>query len=229
MQKHIRTFYADRSFVNQRRDHIVRSSARLFAKKGYNNTTMREVVEACNMSKGTVYHYVGSKLDILYLAIARFLSDEVEISALLNDRLQGLRPTEALRQSIKSYLQPVEYDHEVFTLIVRELINLEPSDQQTVLGSANRVATFFETLLIRCVEQGVFKVSNPRFVAGIIIMAGYAWAHCRGYFTGQFTFEEYIRELTEFILEAIGADTSPASAMPDDVEEGTSTGVTDSL
>ena len=39
---------------------------RLFAQKGYHNTSMREIARGLNMNQSSLYHYFDSKEDILF-------------------------------------------------------------------------------------------------------------------------------------------------------------------
>src|SRR5690348_9681797 len=41
--------------------HIARSAARLFAERGYDATSVREIVEAAGVAKPTLYYYFRSK------------------------------------------------------------------------------------------------------------------------------------------------------------------------
>jgi AcrR family transcriptional regulator len=52
----------------QKRSHIIDAAERLFFKKGYTNTSMDEVAEEAEFSKGALYLYFKDKED-LYLAI----------------------------------------------------------------------------------------------------------------------------------------------------------------
>jgi len=52
----------------QKRNHIIDAAERLFFKKGYTNTSMDEVAEEAEYSKGALYLYFNDKED-LYLAI----------------------------------------------------------------------------------------------------------------------------------------------------------------
>ena len=45
---------------------IARVSAQLFATKGYVETSMDDIAAAAKVTKGGIYHYFGSKTDILY-------------------------------------------------------------------------------------------------------------------------------------------------------------------
>lgn len=48
-----------------RRESILAASKRLFIEKGYNASTMEEIAELAELSKGAVYYYFSSKNDIL--------------------------------------------------------------------------------------------------------------------------------------------------------------------
>ena len=45
---------------------IAKVSADLFSAKGYLETSMGDIAEAAKVTKGGVYHYFGTKTEILY-------------------------------------------------------------------------------------------------------------------------------------------------------------------
>src|ERR687890_431064 len=63
-----------------RRDVIVDTSARLFARRGYHATGINELCEANDLGKGALYHYIGSKEELL-AAIHDRVMDEVMLGA----------------------------------------------------------------------------------------------------------------------------------------------------
>ena len=70
----IRAFSNDVQLVGARREHIGECAAKCLVRQGYGRTSIREIAEACQMALGTLYHYVGSKEDILYLVINHGIS-----------------------------------------------------------------------------------------------------------------------------------------------------------
>lgn len=52
-----------------RRDEIVRIAAQLFARRGFEATTIREIATAVNILSGSLYHHFGTKEDILNGAV----------------------------------------------------------------------------------------------------------------------------------------------------------------
>src|SRR5437763_16141080 len=63
-----------------RRQAIIDTSARLFARQGYHATGIAELCAANDLGKGALYHYIGSKEEIL-AAIHDRVMDEVMAGA----------------------------------------------------------------------------------------------------------------------------------------------------
>src|SRR3954447_14821555 len=63
-----------------RREAIVDTSARVFAKRGYHATGLTELCDANGLGKGALYHYIKSKEDLL-AAIHDRVMDEVMAGA----------------------------------------------------------------------------------------------------------------------------------------------------
>jgi AcrR family transcriptional regulator len=58
------------------RDAIVRAARKLFASRGYAETSLTEVVQLARVTTGAVYHHFGDKRD-LFLAVAESIEMEV--------------------------------------------------------------------------------------------------------------------------------------------------------
>jgi len=63
-----------------RRDAIIDTSARVFARQGYHATGIAELCTANDLGKGALYHYIGSKEELL-AAIHDRVMDEVMLGA----------------------------------------------------------------------------------------------------------------------------------------------------
>ena len=63
-----------------RRQTIIDTSAHVFARNGYHGTGVAELCEANELGKGALYHYIGSKEELL-AAIHDRVMDEVMLSA----------------------------------------------------------------------------------------------------------------------------------------------------
>lgn len=54
-------------------DRLLAVATRMFAEKGFENTSVQEIVNAAGVTKGAMYHYFGSKDDLLYEIYHRLL------------------------------------------------------------------------------------------------------------------------------------------------------------
>jgi AcrR family transcriptional regulator len=79
--------------------HIARAAARLFASRGYDATSVREIVEAAGVTKPTLYYHFGSKEGLAQALLTRPLSAMLErIEGLARD---GPDPVAALRRMME--------------------------------------------------------------------------------------------------------------------------------
>ena len=58
---------SDLSRYDQKLEHILRTSARIFAEKSYHSTSMRDIARATGVSLAGLYHYCKSKEELLFL------------------------------------------------------------------------------------------------------------------------------------------------------------------
>ncbi|MGH9018084.1 MAG: TetR/AcrR family transcriptional regulator [Acidimicrobiales bacterium] len=76
-----------------RRSAIIDTSARLFARQGYHATGINELCEANDLGKGALYHYIGSKEELL-AAILDQVMDEVTLGATRATETGGSPPAQ---------------------------------------------------------------------------------------------------------------------------------------
>ena len=83
---------ADLSRYDKKLEHILRTSARIFAEKSYHSTSMRDISRATGVSLAGLYHYCASKEELLFL---------------IQDHCFG-RVLERLEERIKTVSDPLE-------------------------------------------------------------------------------------------------------------------------
>lgn len=82
--------------ITDRMGQILTESARLFATKGYDGTSMRDIAEACSISKSLLYHHFTDK-DEIYARIAlgstqrlfEFVQDRLPENGSASDRVRA--------------------------------------------------------------------------------------------------------------------------------------------
>ena len=99
--KEIPTQIKNPELVKRRRRQIVDAAVQLFIEKGFHKTTTRQIAKAAGFSIGSLYEYVASKEDVLYL-VCDAIHAEVErgVSQALERTTRG---REALAEVIREY------------------------------------------------------------------------------------------------------------------------------
>jgi AcrR family transcriptional regulator len=89
------------------RDTIARAALRLFAERGYDETTLAEIAEAADVAPRTIFAHFESKEDILFSDEGGVLS---ELKRRLDERPIGTTTVDALREFVACMESPDEDD-----------------------------------------------------------------------------------------------------------------------
>src|ERR671936_2448369 len=71
----IKTATKNRELVRERRDALINAAIAVFIEKGFHDATVRDIGRAADMTQGTIYNYVSSKDDILYMVCDRIVAE----------------------------------------------------------------------------------------------------------------------------------------------------------
>jgi len=202
MQK-IRTYSSDEKLVAERREQIVRSAVQIIAKKGFGSTGIRQIAEACNMTIGNLYHYIGKKEDIIFLALEFGLTRNNAFVAETNADLESCTPQEALVRAVTRYLKHVDNTREFTNLVYKELRSFKSANRRAVLESEIAIMSAFENILNKGCREGVFDVGDIKLAASSIVTLSEMWAVKQWQFKGQYTLDQYIKANTAGILKQV--------------------------
>jgi AcrR family transcriptional regulator len=64
--------------MNESKEHILRTSLKLFLQKNFKEVTMKDLVESTGMSKGAIYHYFNSKEQVFEEVIKHFFMNMMD-------------------------------------------------------------------------------------------------------------------------------------------------------
>src|ERR1700753_401952 len=92
----------------QTRDTIAAAALRLFAERGYDETTLAEIAEAADVAPRTIFAYFDSKEDILFSEESGYLG---ELKRMLDERPAGTTTVDALREFVGCMKSPDEDDN----------------------------------------------------------------------------------------------------------------------
>jgi AcrR family transcriptional regulator len=135
---------ARREKYERRQQEIVAIAAELFARRGFQATTMDELSDATGLQSGGLYHYIGSKQKLLFEIFGQLMDPLLERAAEIeaSDR----PPEEKLRTLVRTWLAHIytHLDHMSVFAQERHAIERESEWEQV---RASRDA--FEAILAR--------------------------------------------------------------------------------
>jgi len=208
MQRRIRTFSKNASQVYRRREEIVDCAIALFIKNGYDRTSMRELADAFGKTKGSIYHYFGSKEDILYLILTETTQHRGIAIKEISERIKNMKPLEAIKEAIRLHMKSVDEAQDRFIFINHVMVNLSKEERELVFDSGNINVKFLEDLLKWGVEEGSFEIDDPHFLAHLINTCCVDWALRRWSIRNIYTLEEYADRIIKTALSMIKINTN---------------------
>jgi len=162
------TTIKNKELVEKRREKLILAAIKLFAKKGYHKTTLKDLAEESGISYGNIYDYVGSKEDIFFL-IHEFVNRIAHES--LTQNLKNVKdPLEKLRRLIRAELNLLYEWNDAVLLLYREthvLMNNRNYLNKLLQRERERHEKT-EIVLKECIDKGYFPEFNIRLVANLI-------------------------------------------------------------
>jgi AcrR family transcriptional regulator len=203
--REVETQIKNKELVKERRRQIVDAAVLLFIQHGYHKTTTRALAKATGLSIGSLYEYITTKDDVLYL-VCIAIHSEVE-QGLKEAMARTSQGWEALVEIIREYFMVCNRmsDHVLLMYQVTHFLPLKW--QKKVLEAEMRITGLFVEALTQLHTNG--KLPNLdeatiNLISHNISVLGHTWAFRRWYFAKNFTIEQYIEQQTEFIMSFLG-------------------------
>jgi AcrR family transcriptional regulator len=199
--RNIPTQVKNQALVAQRRRQIVDASVNLFIDNGFHKTTTRQIAGASGISIGSLYEYIATKEDVLYL-VCDAIHAEIErgVAEALNRAQNGKNP---LAEVIREYFMVCHRMNDHILLIYQETQSLPAKWQRVVLENEIRITGIFTGVLATLMESGEIPRIPPRrldLVAHNISVLGHMWTFRRWFLANHYSIDEYIDFQTRSIL-----------------------------
>lgn len=190
--------------VRERRRKIIDSTVKLFVEHGYHKATTRMIAKAANFSIGSLYEYVSSKEDLLYL-VCKTIHEEVQgaVEKALTGKDKG---KERLARVIRQYFYVCNNMADHILLMYQVTQFLPKKWQVQVLENELNITNVFINALASLSGKNGFPVLDGKvlnLMGHDISVLGQMWAFRRWHTQKNFTIEEYINIQTDFILGRI--------------------------
>lgn len=152
-----------------KREHILKTAARVFAQTGFGRTSMSQVAKECGISKANIYHYYGSKDGLLFDILDTYLRALRDRISMLP--LEGLSPDDQLGLIVSETLHAydgMDEEHKIQT----EGIPLLSAQQQSVLKGYQRDMVTQLSGVVAAVAPAVFDQDKRKLRSTVMSVFG---------------------------------------------------------
>lgn len=191
-----------------RRTEIVDIAAQMFASNGYDATGMAELCAAVGMGKGALYHYIGSKDNLLALIHERVMAEvTTDAERIVARNLPARERLLALGQSQVGIIARYP-DH--LRVFLHEYRALSPDNAERFRTRRRSFEKLVEATLRDGVASGEFEIADIKLaVLGWLGMHNYAYLWLGT--SAKRSADVIARRFFEFFVQGIAGRSAPAT------------------
>ncbi|MFC0471680.1 TetR/AcrR family transcriptional regulator [Halalkalibacter kiskunsagensis] len=182
---------------------MVKGAVRLFIEKGFHRTTTREIAKESGFSIGTLYEYIRSKEDVLYL-VCDAIYEEVRdrLAYQLDTNTEGIA---RLKKAISAYFQVIHDMQDEVLVMYQEAKSLPKEALSYVLQKEVEMTEMIENVIRDCLKENVIHIeeSQIHLVAHNILVQGHMWTFRRWAIQKHYSLEEYTNLQIEQLLQGV--------------------------
>ncbi|MDR1449168.1 MAG: TetR/AcrR family transcriptional regulator [Propionibacteriaceae bacterium] len=155
--------------ADERKLELVNSARRLFFTRGYAQTTITDIIEDSEVSKGLFYYYFGSKEEILDEIVQQLIAHDVEVlTAVMGDA--SLTVPQRLMGMLRRHRSLMADSAGHVTAQLKAIANPE-----IVIRTIRQTVLHLTPLFTRVVEQGtaegIFNIQDPEVCLEVLLNA----------------------------------------------------------
>jgi len=193
----------------ERRRHILEAAARAFARKGFAQTTMKEIAAEAGIAPGTIYLYFKNKEDLLInlpsLITETTLAEAMAEVGNLQDLMSPADLEATLCHLIRNGIQRMTQHIEIFRVLLSSIPVMDEETRETYL---RRTPLYFSSALGQIfqtyVEKRVFREMDLAIVARALIGMIFFFVLSQEILPGQrvmpLDYDDVAREITRLFL-----------------------------
>jgi AcrR family transcriptional regulator len=193
---------------NVTREDILRAAAHIFQKKGYHATSMQDIAEAVELQKGSLYHHVSGKQEILLNLLNEAL--DMIVDHLQSVLAEEASPSQKLRQAMRTYLAFLTENPSLSAVLLLEHRSLEPALKKLHIPRRDRVDAIWRDIILEGIAAGEFRTPNPALTAKALLGV-LNWTITWYREDGPLAPYEIADQFSDLFLEGLVVERSPES------------------
>ncbi len=191
----------NKALVEKRQAQIFEAAIKLFSRKGYHSTTLREISKESRITLGNLYDYINTKEDILFIIQKR--ATQVVLDAISKEEEKSLDCIEKLKRLMISELEAMNRYQDLILIIYQESHAMSRKTLNALLVNERNHVQQYEELIREGIRKGYLKQINTRMMANMIKMLIDSWVIKRWDLKGKVNIEEMKEGIMDVIFNGI--------------------------
>jgi AcrR family transcriptional regulator len=200
----------DLPLVRERRDRLIKAAIEVVKEKGFHAATMRDIGRAADMTQGTIYNYVTSKDDVLFLVCDRLVSEYQEETRKALETIPD--PIERVRSGARAVAEVIYQHQDEILLIFQNGHLLDKRSLRVILARVDGFVRLFENFISDAAKEANIAIGNPYLMANIFTYLPTIVALRRWSLGRELSHDEILSGLTEFLVRGLGFPAAAPAA-----------------
>ena len=156
--------------AGKRKQTIVEAATECFARRGYHNTSISDIIDRAGIARGTFYLYFKSKHDVFRFILDGFIKH-------IGDQIKTIRlggkvsPADQMRANVERLVDAILANSAPAKIVLNEAVGLNPEIDDKLRSFYGKLIGMIEKSLARGIALKLVRPIDPRLSATIIIGA----------------------------------------------------------
>lgn len=203
--------------VNKKRE-LLAVAEKLFLDKGYEQTSIDDILRESGISKGGFYHYFRSKDEILSESINNIIEESIEyLKPVVEDKKLDAMEKFKLFMRKKAEFQSSKME---YAALLANILQSDIAQYKYSLLMSQKMVQPFARIIEQGVKEGVFDVDYPLETADILIRTVTSVVQSASYdeyLHDERKHRQYLLSLRNLIARTLGISSKEFSIFDEDV------------
>ena len=177
-----------------RRDELFGAAAGLFLEKGYDRTSVQDIADRVGLLKGSLYHYIDAKEDLLFGLIENAHKGLLDI---LDGLPAGDGPLRELFELARAHCLYISENQGVVDLFFNQFRSLTGARREFILNERNNYEDAWRAIFIRGQQEGEIRSDLDPQIATLgllgLVNGVYQWFQPGGRVSAESVAEQYAK------------------------------------
>ncbi|HJM50254.1 MAG TPA: TetR/AcrR family transcriptional regulator [Alphaproteobacteria bacterium] len=160
----------------ERRDEILEAAREVFAERGYQKASMREIARRAGITQAALYYHFENKEDLLIIILEQF--SNVFYQALLGCMTRAQGPEAGLRSMLRTHIDVIGARRKDIKILVEDKVHIESQKLGSITQKERDILNLYTSCLDALLSSGRISGQSPTVLSlGIIGMMNslYHW------------------------------------------------------